>query len=247
MRILGLKHTAREIALREGIPLLPGTGLLGDLTQAIEEAERCSYPVILKSTAGGGGIGMRICRARDELADSFATVSRLGAANFGQGGVYLERYVENARHIEVQVFGDGAGNVIALGERDCSAQRRNQKVIEETPAAGIRFEMRHQLWQMAERLTQSVNYRSAGTVEFLYDSDRQDVFFLEVNTRLQVEHAVTEEVTGVDLVEWMVRLGCDELPHLESVRPSPEGASIQVRIYAEDPAHEFRPSTRNVE
>ncbi len=243
MRILGLKHTAREIALGEAIPLLPGTGLLRDRTHAIEEADRCSYPVILKSTAGGGGIGMRICRTRDELAENFATVSRLGAANFGQGGVYLERYVENARHIEVQIFGDGAGNVIALGERDCSAQRRNQKVIEETPAAGISVDMRHHLWQMAERLTQSVHYRSAGTVEFLYDSDRQDVFFLEVNTRLQVEHAVTEEVTGVDLVEWMVRLGCGELPRLESLRPSPEGASIQVRIYAEDPAHAFRPST----
>ena len=243
MRILGLKHTAREIALDESIPLLPGTGLLRDRAQAIEEAHRCSYPVILKSTAGGGGIGMRICRTRDELSESFATVSRLGTANFGQGGVYLERYVESARHIEVQIFGDGAGNVIALGERDCSAQRRNQKVIEETPAADIRVEMRQRLWQMAERLAHSVNYRSAGTVEFLYDAERQDVFFLEVNTRLQVEHAVTEEVTGMDLVEWMVRLGCGELPRLESLRPSPEGASIQVRIYAEDPAHAFRPST----
>jgi urea carboxylase len=243
MRALGLKHRAREIALREGVPLLPGTGLLQDLDEALVEAERCQYPIILKSTAGGGGIGMRICRTAEELSEHFGSVARLGAANFGQSGLYLERYVERARHIEVQIFGDGIGNVIALGERDCSAQRRNQKVIEETPAAHIGSEVRSRLWAMAENLTRALHYRSAGTVEFLYDSDREDFSFLEVNTRLQVEHAVTEEVTGIDLVEWMVRLGCGELPALEKIRPAPHGASIQVRIYAEDPAHAFRPST----
>src|SRR5579883_950547 len=243
MRALGLKHRARELAMREGVPLLPGTGLLADLDEALREAERCEYPIILKSTAGGGGIGMRICRTPEELSQHFDSVSRLGAANFGQAGVYLERYVERARHIEVQIFGDGAGKVIALGERDCSAQRRNQKVIEETPAAHIRNEVRQRLWQMAEKLTCALHYRSAGTVEFLYDSDREEFSFLEVNTRLQVEHAVTEEVTGVDLVEWMVRLGCRELPPLDKIRPISRGVSIQVRIYAEDPAHGFRPST----
>jgi urea carboxylase len=243
MRALGLKHRAREIALREGVPLLPGTGLLQDLHHALQEAERCGYPIILKSTAGGGGIGMKICRTPGELNEHFASVSRLGAANFGQAGVYLERYVERARHIEVQIFGDGNGNVIALGERDCSAQRRNQKVVEETPAAHLRDEIRRRLWGMAERLTAALQYRSAGTVEFLYDSDREEFSFLEVNTRLQVEHAVTEEVTGVDLVEWMVRLGCRELRSLQEIRPASHGASIQVRIYAEDPAHAFRPST----
>ncbi len=243
MRALGLKHRAREIALREGVPLLPGTGLLNDLDEALQEAERCGYPIILKSTAGGGGIGMRICRTPDEVIEHFASVSRLGAANFGLAGVYLERFVERARHIEVQIFGDGAGNVIALGERDCSAQRRNQKVIEETPAAHISDAVRRRLWEMAERLTSALQYRSAGTVEFLYDSNREDFSFLEINTRLQVEHAVTEEVTGVDLVEWMVRLGCGELPPLREIRPASDGASIQVRIYAEDPAHAFRPST----
>src|SRR5262245_51030645 len=243
MRALGLKHTAREIAARADVPLLPGTGLLLDLLHALEEAERCGYPVILKSTAGGGGIGMRICRTADELPDNFSAAVRLSSASFGQAGVYLEQYVESARHIEVQIFGDGAGNVIALGERDCSAQRRNQKVIEETPAAHLSSEVRSRLWAMAENLTRSLHYRSAGTVEFLYDSDRKEFSFLEVNTRLQVEHAVTEEVTGVDLVEWMVRLGCGELPPLERIRPAPCGASIQVRIYAEDPAHAFRPST----
>jgi len=243
MRALGLKHTAREIAEREGAPLLTGTGLLIDETHALAEAERCGYPVILKSTAGGGGIGMRVCRTGAELTQHFAAVARLGAANFGQGGVYLERFVERARHIEVQIFGDGAGHVIALGERDCSAQRRNQKVVEETPAPGLRDDVRRRLWDTAEMLARAVHYRSAGTVEFLYDSDREDFFFLEVNTRLQVEHGVTEEVTGVDIVEWMLRLGAGTLPPLETLRVVPSGASIQVRVYAEDAAHDFRPST----
>jgi urea carboxylase len=243
MKALGLKHTAREIAAREDVPMLSGTGLLLNLPHAVQEAARCGYPVILKSTAGGGGIGMRICHTPEEMADNFSAAVRLSAANFGVSGVYLERFVEKARHIEVQIFGDGQGVVIALGERDCSAQRRNQKVIEETPAPGLSSRMRRRLWETAERLTRSLKYRSAGTVEFLYDSDRDEFFFLEVNTRLQVEHAVTEEVTGIDIVEWMVRLGASELPPLETLRPNPRGASIQVRIYAEDPAHAFRPST----
>ncbi len=243
MRALGLKHTAREIALREGAPLLPGTGLLDNERQAIASAERCGYPVILKSTAGGGGIGMRVCRSAGELEENFAAVARLGVANFGQAGVYLERFVERARHIEVQVFGDGKGEILILGERDCSAQRRNQKVIEETPAPGLTADIRASLWEAAQKITRSIRYRSAGTVEFLFDSERQEVFFLEVNTRLQVEHAVTEEVTGVDIVEWMVKLGAGDLSPLKQLPVEPQGASIQVRIYAEDPARGFRPMT----
>src|SRR5262245_44853963 len=243
MRALGLKHTARDIAVRQGLPLLPGTGLLSDFSHALAEADRCGYPVILKSTAGGGGIGMRICRTADEMPANFSAAVRLSSGSFGQAGVYLEQYVESARHIEVQIFGDGAGNVIALGERDCSAQRRNQKVIEETPASGLRPELRQRLWATAERLTRALQYRSAGTVEFLYDSDRERFFFLEVNTRLQVEHAVTAEVTGIDIVDRLGPVGAGELPLLEQLRPKSRGASIQVRIYAEDPAHEFRPST----
>ncbi len=242
MRALGLKHTAREIAEREGAPLLPGSGLLRDENHALDEAHRCGYPVILKSTAGGGGIGMRICRSPGELVEHFETVARLGAANFGQAGVFLERFVEKARHIEVQIFGDGNGNVIVLGERDCSAQRRNQKVVEETPAPGIREDVRRRLWKTAETLTRALDYRSAGTVEFLYDSDREEFYFLEVNTRLQVEHGVTEEVTGIDIVEWMVLLGAGKLPPIEHLSVAPRGASLQVRIYAEDPLHGFRPS-----
>ena len=241
MRALGLKHTAREIARREGAPLLPGTDLLDNEGHALREADRCGYPVMLKSTAGGGGIGMRVCHNALELEEHYAAVARMGTANFGQAGVYLERYVERARHIEVQIFGDGEGNVRVLGERDCSAQRRNQKVIEETPAAGLKPTVRSLLWKTAEAIVRPVNYRSAGTVEFLYDPDREEFFFLEVNTRLQVEHGVTEEVTGVDIVEWMVKLGSGDLPPLELLPCEPRGASIQVRIYAEDPARGFRP------
>ena len=191
IRAFGLKHTARDIAQREGVPLLPGSGLLVNESYAAAAAARCGYPVILKSTAGGGGIGMRVCCSPRELAENFTTVSRLSAAHFGQAGVYLERFVERARHIEVQIFGDGIGGAIALGERDCSAQRRHQKVIEETPVPGLSREIRSRLWEIAVRLGKAVRYRSAGTVEFLYDADCAAFYFLEVNTRLQVEHGVT--------------------------------------------------------
>jgi urea carboxylase len=243
MHALGLKHAARDIARRSGVPMLAGTGLLSGESDALTDAEACGYPVILKSTAGGGGIGMRVCRSPAELAANYAAVERLGATNFGQAGVYLERYVEHARHIEVQIFGDGRGRVVALGERDCSAQRRNQKVIEETPAPGLSAEIRRRMMKASASLAGAVAYRSAGTVEFLYDTLRDDFFFLEVNARLQVEHGVTEEVTGIDLVEWMVRLGSGDLPPLETFRFAPHGVSIQARVYAEDAAHDFRPST----
>jgi urea carboxylase len=242
LRTFGLKHAARDIAQCAGVPLLPGSGLLVDAQHAAAEAACSGYPVILKSTAGGGGIGTYVCRSPQELAEHFAAVVQLSAAYFGQPGVYLERFIARARHVEVQLFGDGAGSVIALGERDCSVQRRYQKVIEETPAPGLSPEIRSQLWDTAVRLGQIVRYRSAGTVEFLYDLDRATFYFLEVNARLQVEHGVTEEVTGVDLVEWMVRLGAGDLPPLEQLRPKLRGAAIQARIYAEDPVHDFRPS-----
>ena len=242
MRVFGLKHTARELAAHLGVPLLAGSELLPNVEAARVEAERVGYPVMLKSTAGGGGIGMRVCRSGEELIEAFEAVERLSRANFGQTGIYLERFVEQARHIEVQIFGDGQGKVIALGERDCSAQRRNQKVIEETPAPGLRQELRERLLAAAVGLGEAVRYRSAGTVEFLFDDARGEFYFLEVNTRLQVEHGVTEEVTGVDLVEWMVRLAARELPPLEHLKITPRGHSIQVRVYAEDPAKNFQPS-----
>ena len=157
--------------------------------------------------------------------------------------MYLEKFVERARHIEVQIFGDGQGQVVALGERDCSLQRRNQKVVEETPAPGFSDELRTQLMQSAVRLARSVNYLSAGTVEYVYDISSGEYYFLEVNTRLQVEHGVTEQVTGVDLVEWMIRVAAGEIEVLQNYRHQPQGHAIQVRLYAEDPARNFRPSS----
>jgi len=243
MRLFGLKHTARALAREAGVPLLPGTGLLATLDDALDEAEAIGYPVMLKSSAGGGGIGMQMCRSADELRPAFETVKRLAQANFADAGVFLERYIADARHIEVQVFGDGCGQVIALGERDCSLQRRNQKVVEETPAPGLRADVRAALLEAATRLARAAHYRNAGTVEFVVDAHTQEFFFLEVNARLQVEHGVTEAVTGVDLVEWMVRLGAGDMPPLESLRITPRGHAVQARLYAEDPARQFQPAT----
>jgi urea carboxylase len=242
MRSFGLKHTARELACANDVPLLPGSGLLDDMGHARAEAHRIGYPVMLKSTAGGGGIGMQLCWSEDQLDDAFQSVARLARANFKEGGIYLEKYVEAARHIEVQVFGDGRGDVLALGERDCSVQRRNQKVIEETPAPGISDTQRRRLLDTAQRLARAVQYRSAGTVEFVYDAGSGEFHFLEVNTRLQVEHGVTEQVTGIDLVEWMIRLADGSLPPLDALGVAPRGHSIQVRLYAEDPAKSFQPA-----
>ncbi len=243
LRAFGLKHTARDAAAACGVPLLPGSGLLRDVDAAYAEAARIGYPVMIKSTAGGGGIGLQLCRGRDELAALFETVRRLSESHFKDAGIFVEKYVERARHIEVQIFGDGRGGVVALGERDCSLQRRNQKVVEETPAPHLPAPTRAALFDAAVALGQHVAYESAGTVEFVYDDAADAFYFLEVNTRLQVEHGVTEEVTGIDLVEWMVRQAAGELPPLAGLAPEPRGASIQVRVYAEDPGKNFLPSS----
>ena len=242
MRAFGLKHTARELARQNGVPLLPGSGLLADAGQALAEARRIGFPVMLKSTAGGGGIGMQLIGSEDQLPEAYARVERLARANFKEAGIYLEQYVQSARHIEVQVFGDGAGHVVHLGERDCSVQRRNQKVIEETPAPHLPDTVRQALCDTALRLMRSVNYRNAGTVEYVLDADTGAFYFLEVNTRLQVEHGVSEEVGGVDLVAWMVRQAAGESPSAGYVH-APRGHSIQVRLYAEDPSKNFQPAT----
>ncbi|MBG6073357.1 urea carboxylase [Polaromonas sp. CG_9.7] len=243
MRVFGLKHTARALATQAGVPLLPGTGLLSGLDDALAQAQTIGYPVMLKSSAGGGGIGMQMCRHAEELRAAFDSVKRLAQANFSDAGVFLERFITDARHIEVQIFGDGAGGVLALGERDCSLQRRNQKVVEETPAPNLREEVRQALLETARKLARTACYRSAGTVEFVVDAATQEFFFLEVNARLQVEHGVTEAVTGVDLVEWMVRLAAGDMPPLHTLAVVPRGHAVQARLYAEDPAKNFQPST----
>lgn len=242
IQAFGLKHSAREIAEQAGVPLLPGTGLLTDKQSALIHAEQIGYPVMLKSTAGGGGIGMECCFDAMQLEQAFDSVQRLSANNFSNNGVFLEKFIQYARHIEVQIFGDGQGQVVALGERDCSAQRRNQKVIEETPAPNLSDETRQALQKTAIDLASAVNYRNAGTVEFVLDSQTQQFYFLEVNTRLQVEHGVTEEIFGVDLVAWMVKQGaqCLDLQQV-AAKLEPRGHAIQVRLYAEDANKNFQP------
>jgi urea carboxylase len=238
----GLKHRAREIAQAAGVPLAPGSGLVTDPAEVLQEAAAIGYPVMIKSTAGGGGIGMLRCDTPAELESAFGRIGDLAARSFGDAGLFLERYVALGRHVEVQIFGDGAGQIAVLGDRDCSAQRRNQKVIEETPAPNLPPDIRAALHDAARRLGEAVGYRSAGTVEFIYDVERGAAYFLEVNTRLQVEHGVTEAVLGIDIVEWMLRIAAGEgMPAL----PPPPGPAhaIQARLYAEDPANDFRPST----
>ncbi|MDX1504719.1 MAG: urea carboxylase [Spongiibacter sp.] len=244
MESFGLKHRARDLAAAQGLPLPPGSGLLNDLEQARSVAADIGYPVMLKSTAGGGGIGMQVCASDEELCAAFDKVRQLGQSNFADDGIFLEKYIARARHIEVQVFGDGAGGVLALGERDCSAQRRNQKVIEECPAPNLVDEVRARLHTLSENLLAAVQYRNAGTVEYIYDQDTGEFYFLEVNTRLQVEHGVTEMVWGVDLVEWMLQQACGELPPLVELRAglAPRGHALQLRVYAEDPYLNFQPS-----
>ncbi len=240
MEAFGLKHRARELAVQNGVPLLPGSDLLDTLDAALDAATQTGYPVMLKSTAGGGGIGMQRCDTAAELSAAYESVRRLGANNFANSGVFIEKFITQARHIEVQVFGDGQGKVLALGERDCSAQRRNQKVIEETPAPNLPNAVRQELQAVAIRLMSAVQYRSAGTVEFVYDQQTAAFYFLEVNTRLQVEHGVTEQVYGVDIVRWMLELGAGEFVFpTEPLRAN--GHAIQTRVYAEDPNKQFQP------
>ncbi|QHC68248.1 urea carboxylase [Rathayibacter sp. VKM Ac-2759] len=245
LEVFGAKHTARDAAERAGVPLLAGTGLLDDADHAAREAARIGYPVMLKATAGGGGIGMRACRDEPELRAAWREVRRLAEAGFSSAGVFLERLVERARHVEVQVFGDGAGRVVSLGDRDCSLQRRNQKVIEESPAPDLPDAVRDTIAEASRRLCAEAGYRSAGTVEYIYDPVRQEAAFLEVNTRLQVEHPVTESRYGIDLVEWMLRLAQGEAAFLNAV-PEPRGAAVEARVYAENPDLGNAPSSGTI-
>ncbi|WP_323644878.1 urea carboxylase [Pectobacterium versatile] len=238
----GLKHRARELAAAAGVPMTPGTPLLASLEDALVAAEDIGYPIMLKSTAGGGGIGLTRCADAVALRAAWESVRRLGEQFFSDAGVFIERCIDRARHVEVQIFGDGKGRVVALGERDCSLQRRNQKVVEETPAPHLPDATRAALLASAVKLGELVSYRSAGTVEYIYDAERDAFFFLEVNTRLQVEHPVTECGTGLDLVECMLRVAADEPLDWTQLTQAPRGAAIEVRIYAEDPLKNFQPS-----
>lgn len=240
MEALGDKERARELARSLSIPIPPGSPVLASADEARERAEGIGYPVLLKAAAGGGGIGMRRVDAPADLARAFDEASRRARQAFGDGRLYIEKYLQDPHHIEIQVLGDGAGRVATFVERECSVQRRHQKVIEESPSPFATSELRGSLRSWARKLAAHLRYASAGTVEFVVDG-RSNAYFLEVNTRLQVEHPVTEMVTGLDLVEQQLRIAAGEPLALDEARLRPDGWAIEARIYAEDPER-FLPS-----
>ncbi len=233
MRMMGDKVRARETMIEAGVPVLPGTGVLTSGEEAVKAAEDIGLPVILKASAGGGGRGMKIVRELDRIAATLATAQAEALAAFGCGDMYIERYVERPRHVEVQVVADNHGNVIDLLERECSIQRRHQKLVEEAPCANLSEEVREAMLAAAVKAAKAIDYRSVGTVEFLLDGDK--FYFMEMNTRVQVEHCVTEMITGVDIVQEQIRLAEGEaIGHLNR-RHRARGHAIEVRINAEDP------------
>jgi acetyl-CoA carboxylase biotin carboxylase subunit len=239
---MGDKISARNLMTAAGVPVAPGTPEpLADVAAAVSAAAEIGYPVMVKASAGGGGIGMGVAWNVDELRKAFETARSRAERFFSSPAILLERYLENARHVEVQVLGLADGRVLALGERDCSVQRRHQKVVEETPSPGVSDELRTRMLEGAVRAGQAVNYRNAGTVECLVDPKSQEYVFLEMNTRLQVEHPVTELVTGVDLVEEQLRVAAGDPPSPGIQDARPHGHAIELRVYAEDPQR-FLPS-----
>ncbi|MCT8973527.1 acetyl-CoA carboxylase biotin carboxylase subunit [Microbaculum marinisediminis] len=241
IRMLGNKLEARRLAERADVPLLPGSARVSDAEEAARFAAEMGYPILVKAAAGGGGRGMKVVHTPSELAGTLQTTASEARSAFGDATLYLERFIADARHIEVQVLGDGKGQVVHLGDRDCSLQRRHQKVIEEAPASDIPEDVRRDMHDAAVRIARQVNYASAGTVEFLFDRSANAFYFLEMNTRLQVEHPVTEMVTGIDLVAAQLRIaGGEPLSIPEDIGPN--GHSIEARITAESPENAFRPS-----
>jgi acetyl-CoA carboxylase biotin carboxylase subunit len=239
---MGDKINARNLMHRAGVPVALGsTEPVTDAAAALAEAERIGYPVIVKAAAGGGGIGMSAASGPEELQTAFETARTRAERFFGSPAILLERFIERARHVEVQIMGLADGRVVALGERDCSVQRRHQKVAEETPSPGVGPELREHLLAAGVRAGEAVGYRGAGTVEFLLDVWTQEFVFLEMNTRLQVEHPVTELVTGIDLVEQQFRIASGEPAGFDPLGVAPEGHALEFRVYAEDPVR-FLPS-----
>lgn len=238
---MGDKVTARRTMVEAGVPVVPGTeeGISGE-EEALAEAARIGYPVMIKASAGGGGIGMQVCQTPDELKKALSTVQAKAKAYFGDSSVFLERLIERPRHVEVQVAADSHGHTVHLFERECSIQRRNQKVVEECLSPSVRFETRERLYWMAVRAAEAVGYTGVGTVEFLVD-EQERIYFLEMNTRLQVEHPVTEMVTGQDLVDWQLDIAEGNPLPLGQHQITAQGHAVEYRIYAEDP-NNFLPS-----
>ena len=243
MRAMGDKVEARRRMVEAGVPVVPGTAALADEAAAVREAERIGYPVMVKAAAGGGGIGMRVAMGPGELPAAFEACRRAAQSSFGSPDVYLERYLQHPRHIEMQILADDHGTTLALGERDCSIQRRHQKLLEETPAVGLSDAQRRAMAEAAVKAAAAVQYRNAGTIEFIVSGE--DYFFLEMNTRLQVEHPITESVVGIDLVREQIRIARGERLPVGGYG-APRGHAIEFRINAEDPLRNFMPTPRRV-
>ena len=240
---MGDKIQSKKLAQAAGVSVVPGfIGEIADTDHAVEIANGIGYPVMMKASAGGGGKGMRLAYSEKDVRETFDSVRREGKASFGDDRVFIEKFVEDPRHIEIQVLGDRHGNILYLGERECSVQRRHQKVVEEAPSPFVTPEMRRAMGEQAVALASAVGYHSAGTVEFIAGADRS-FYFLEMNTRLQVEHPVTEQVTGLDLVEQMIRVAAGEELPLAQEEVKLTGWSVESRVYAEDPYRGFLPST----
>jgi acetyl-CoA carboxylase, biotin carboxylase subunit len=244
---MGTKDVARETMREAGVPVVPGSkGIVDGPEGALEVAEEIGFPVIIKATAGGGGKGIRVARDESELKKGVEITQKEAAAAFGNPGVYIEKFIENFRHVEIQVLADQFGNTIHLGERDCSIQRRMQKLVEEAPSPALSQETREKMGQAAVLAAQAVGYRSAGTVEFIYDHINDKFYFMEMNTRIQVEHPVTEMVTGIDLIAQQLKIASGEPLEIKQEDVKINGWSIECRINAENPSRNFMPSPGRV-
>lgn len=243
---MGDKVRARQTMQVAGVPVVPGSeGAVNDVEAAAAIAEEIGYPVMLKASAGGGGIGMQRCQTAEELRKAFASNQNRAKAYFGNADMFIEKLIENGRHIEVQIFGDAKGNAVHLFERDCSIQRRNQKVIEETPSPFLSEKTKKEMFDAAVRAAKHVGYRNAGTIEFIVD-ENENFYFLEMNTRLQVEHPITEKITGQDLVEWQLKVADGEPLPLKQEEITRDGHAMEFRLYAEDP-EKFLPSPGTID
>lgn len=244
--LMGNKSKARETMIKAGVPVVPGSeGAVGDLDEALEIAEKIGYPVMIKASAGGGGKGMRLAYTREEFIKAFNTAKSEAKAAFGDDTMYIEKFVENPRHIEFQILGDAFGNIVHLGERDCSIQRRHQKVIEEAPSTAINPELRERMGRGAILAAKSIGYKNAGTIEFLLDK-YGNYYFIEMNTRIQVEHPVTEMVTGIDLIKEQIRIAAGLPLSFSQEDVTIRGHAIECRINAENPNKGFMPSPGTV-
>lgn len=243
IRQMGDKARAKALMKKSNVPVVPGSdGIIESLDRAREIAEEIGFPLMIKASAGGGGKGMRIVHEKKNLEKAFNFASAEAQQAFGDSRVYIEKYISNPKHIEVQVLGDRHGNVVHLFERDCSIQRRHQKLVEEAPGAIINEHTRKQMGDAAVKAAKSVGYDSAGTIEFLYDQVTKEFYFMEMNTRIQVEHPVSEAITGVDLIKYQIKIANDEKLDLEQEQLQPRGHAIECRINAEDPNQDFNPS-----